>query len=64
MFNDTPAQNMKKKKKKGRKKIIYLTMHSKHFIYGYITSDIWKICCHLLFKPGLFRFVFCNLLYL
>ena len=27
--------------KEGRKEMFYLTMHSKHFIYGYIESDIW-----------------------
>ena len=26
---------------KGRKKMFYLTMHSTHFIYGYMASDIW-----------------------
>ena len=25
----------------GRKEIFYLTMHSTHFIYGYMASDIW-----------------------
>ena len=25
----------------GRKEMFYLTMHSKHFIYSYMTSDIW-----------------------
>ena len=25
----------------GRKEMFYLTMHSTHFIYGYMTSDIW-----------------------
>ena len=25
----------------GRKDIFYLTMHSTHFIYGYMASDIW-----------------------
>ena len=25
----------------GRKEIFYLTTHSAHFIYGYMTSDIW-----------------------
>ena len=24
-----------------RKEMFYLTMHSTHFIYGYIVSDIW-----------------------
>ena len=24
-----------------RKKMFYLTTHSTHFIYGYMTSDIW-----------------------
>ena len=24
-----------------RKEIFYLTMHSTHFIYGYMASDIW-----------------------
>ena len=26
---------------KGRKQIFYLTMHSTHFIYGYMAADIW-----------------------
>ena len=26
---------------KGRKEMFYLTTHSTHFIYGYMTSDIW-----------------------
>ena len=25
----------------GRKEMFYLTTHSKHFIYGYMASDIW-----------------------
>ena len=25
----------------GRKELFYLTMHSTHFIYGYMASDIW-----------------------
>ena len=25
----------------GRKEMLYLTMHSTHFIYGYMASDIW-----------------------
>ena len=42
---------------KGRKEMFYLTMHSTHFIYGYMTSDIWlrtilivrkeTRCCHI-----------------
>ena len=27
--------------KEGRKEMFYLTMHSTHFIYGYMASDIW-----------------------
>ena len=27
--------------RKGRKKKVYLTTHSTHFIYGYMASDIW-----------------------
>ena len=27
--------------KAGRKEVFYLTMHSTHFIYGYMASDIW-----------------------
>ena len=30
-----------KKATEGRKEMFYLTMHSTHFIYGYIASDIW-----------------------
>ena len=29
------------KKKEGRKEMFYLMMHSTHFIYGYMASDIW-----------------------
>ena len=29
------------KMKEGRKEMFYLTMHSTHFIYGYMASDIW-----------------------
>ena len=25
----------------GRKEMFYLTMHSTHFMYGYMVSDIW-----------------------
>ena len=25
----------------GRKEMFYLTMHSTHFLYGYMASDIW-----------------------
>ena len=25
----------------GRKEMFYLTLHSTHFIYGYMVSDIW-----------------------
>ena len=25
----------------GRKEMFYLTMHSTHFTYGYMASDIW-----------------------
>ena len=28
-------------KQEGRKEMFYLTMHSTHFIYGYMASDIW-----------------------
>ena len=41
----------------GRKEMFYLTMHSTHFIYGYMASDIWlrtilivreeTHCCHI-----------------
>ena len=27
--------------KEGRKEMFYLTMHSTHFIYGYMASDNW-----------------------
>ena len=40
-----------------RKKMFYLMMHSTHFIYGYMASDIWYMtiqiareetrCCHM-----------------
>ena len=39
----------------GRKEMFYLTMHSTHFIYSYMESDIWlrtilivreETCCH------------------
>ena len=28
-------------RKEGRKEMFYLTTHSKHFIYGYMASNIW-----------------------
>ena len=28
-------------KLKQRKELFYLTMHSTHFVYGYMASDIW-----------------------
>ena len=41
----------------GRKEMFYLTMHSTHFIYGYMASDMWlrtilivrkeTCCCHI-----------------
>ena len=44
-------------RKEGRKEMFYLTTHSTHFIYGYMTSDIWlrtilivrkeTRCCHI-----------------
>ena len=43
--------------KEGRKEMFYLTMHSTHFIYSYMASDIWvrtilivrkeTRCCHI-----------------
>ena len=27
--------------KEGKKEMFYLTMHSRHFIYGYMALDIW-----------------------
>ena len=27
--------------KEGKKELFYLTMHSTHFMYGYMASDIW-----------------------
>ena len=43
--------------KQGREKCFYLMMHSTHFIYGYMASDIWlrtilivrkeTRCCHI-----------------
>ena len=50
-LNDTPILNklLIKRKNfgflqlsvKGRKEMFYLTMHSTHFIYGYMASVIW-----------------------
>ena len=28
-------------RKEGRKEMLYLMMHSTHFIYSYMASDIW-----------------------
>ena len=28
-------------RKEGRKEMLYLKMHSTHFIYGFMASDIW-----------------------
>ena len=30
-----------REREEGRKEMFYLTMHSTHFIYGYMASDIW-----------------------
>ena len=34
-------------KKEGRKEMFYLTMHSIHFIYSFMVSDIWKRTIHI-----------------
>ena len=39
LFND--ALDTYLSQEKGRKEMFYLTMHSTHFIYGYMASDIW-----------------------
>ena len=31
---------MKEERKEGRKEMLYLMMHSTHFIYGYMVLDI------------------------
>ena len=39
----------------GRKEMFYLTTHSKHFIYGYMASDIWLrtiLTCIMFSKNG------------
>ena len=50
MKSNTTYQRAEKKKKKKkllyykkgmRKEMFYLMTHSKHFIYGYMASDIW-----------------------
>ena len=44
IFNISAYQskiNSLKKLNEGRKEMFYLTMHSTHFIYGYMASDIW-----------------------
>ena len=37
---------------KGRKEMFYLTMHSTHFIYGYMASDIWLRTILIVSKEG------------
>ena len=37
----TTGQQVCPQDKEGRKEMFYLTMHSTHFIYGYMASDIW-----------------------
>ena len=32
---------LKQCEREGKKEMFYLTMHSTHFIYGYMASDIW-----------------------
>ena len=56
-MNDTPAQKKQIGYWEGRKEMFYLTTHSRHFIYGYMVSDIWlrtilivrkeTRCCHM-----------------
>ena len=52
-----PPLDMWKSELEGRKEMFYLMMHSTHFIYGYMASDIWlriilivreeTRCCHI-----------------
>ena len=39
--NDKIYNNNNNNDKEGMKEMFYLTMHSTHFIYGYMASDIW-----------------------
>ena len=34
-----PASRVERKE--GRKEMFYLMIHSTHFVYGYLASDIW-----------------------
>ena len=45
------------KKKEGRKEIFYLTMHSTHFIYGYMASNIWLRTILIVRKETLCRHI-------
>ena len=40
-FDFMPIHWIYKLEMEGRKEMIYLTMHSTHFIYGYMVLDIW-----------------------
>ena len=55
-FNNTPARKSHQiyrmfqvsiRKVTGRKEMFYLTMHSTHFIYGYMASDHLVIQRHI-----------------
>ena len=44
-------------RKEGRKEMFYLTMHSTHFIYGYMASDIWLRTILIVRKETLCRHI-------
>ena len=39
--NQHSTQRQNEGRKEGRKEVFYLTMHSTHFIYAYMASDMW-----------------------
>ena len=41
----------------GRKEMFYLMMHSTHFIYGYMASDIWLRTILIVWKETRFRHI-------
>ena len=44
----------------GRKEMFYLTMHSTHFIYGYMASDIWLRIILIVRKETRCRHIVCS----
>ena len=47
----------RRKGRKGRNEMFYLTTHSTHFIYGYMASDIWLKTTLIVRKETRFRHI-------